>query len=198
MRLFCRRRVLVLNEPTSVPNQPNDPSPAEFMTFMRAYQDMVFTTAARLTGDDAQAEDIAQEVFIRAHAHFSEIRAGSQGGWLKTVTTNLALNHLTRYQRRWRLFSDLWPAGEAEWAVDDTLLAEMGAEQRRRLIDAALQRLPAHQRVPLVLHHFDELSYQEIAARLQVSLPKVKTDILRARAALLKILGSDGLLREIP
>jgi len=168
------------------------------MTFMRAYQDMVFTTAARLTGDDAQAEDIAQEVFIRAHAHFSEIRAGSPGGWLKTVTTNLALNHLTRYQRRWRLFSDLWPAGQVEWAVDDTLLAEMGAEQRRRLIDAALQRLPAHQRVPLVLYHFDELSYQEIAARLQVSLPKVKTDILRARAALLKVLGSDGLLREIP
>jgi RNA polymerase sigma-70 factor (ECF subfamily) len=57
--------------------------------------------------------------------------------------------------------------------------------------------LPPHQRVPLVLYHFDELSYQEIAGKLGVSLPKVKTDILRGRAALLKILKSSGLVREI-
>jgi RNA polymerase sigma-70 factor (ECF subfamily) len=158
---------------------------------------MVFTTAARLTGDDAQAEDIAQEVFIRAHAHFAEVKAGSPGGWLKTVTTHLALNHLTRYWKRWRMFSDLWPAGDVEWAVEDTALADLGAAQHRRLIDDALHHLPPHQRVPLVLYHFDELSYQEIAGKLGVSLPKVKTDILRGRAALLKILKSSGLVREI-
>jgi RNA polymerase sigma-70 factor (ECF subfamily) len=68
---------------------------------MRAYQDMVFTTAARLLGNDAQAEDIAQEVFLRAYAHFGQLRTSpSRGGWLKTVTTNLALNHLQRYRRR--------------------------------------------------------------------------------------------------
>jgi RNA polymerase sigma-70 factor (ECF subfamily) len=181
----------------TVPHHSTDPSSAEFMTFMRDYQDMVFTTAARLTGNDAQAEDIAQEVFIKAHAHFPEVKAGSPGGWLKTVTTNLAINHLTRYRRRWHMFSDIWPAGDVEWGVEDTLLADVGAEQRRRLIDNALKHLPAHQRIPLVLYHFDELSYQEIAARLRVSLSKVKTDILRGRAALLKILASSGLVREV-
>ena len=44
--------------------------PADFTTFMRAYQDMVFSTAARLTGNEAQAEDISQEVFLKAHTHF--------------------------------------------------------------------------------------------------------------------------------
>jgi len=53
-----------------------------------------------------------------------------------------------------------------------------------RALDLALRRLPASQRVPIVLFHFDELSYQEIADRLQVSLSKVKTDIHRGREAL--------------
>jgi RNA polymerase sigma-70 factor (ECF subfamily) len=176
------------------------------MTFMRAYQDMVFSTAARLTGNDAQAEDIAQDVFMRAYEHFANLRSGaSAGGWLKTVATNLALNYLTRYRSRRRLFSELAGDGEGEDAVQipqieaqsqDTLFAELGAEQRRELIDAALRRLPEQQRVPLVLYHFEDMSYQEIADELKVSLAKIKTDIRRARAALLDILKSGGFARE--
>jgi len=79
---------------------------------MRAYQDMVFSTAARLAGNDGQAEDIAQEVFLRAYEHFAHLRTSpTAGGWLKTVTTNLTLNYLSRYRKRWRLFSELRPAG---------------------------------------------------------------------------------------
>ena len=74
---------------------------------MRAYQDMVFSTAARLAGNDAQAEDIAQEVFVKAYEHFDHLRSSATaGGWLKTVATNLSLNYLTRYRKRWRLFSE--------------------------------------------------------------------------------------------
>ena len=66
---------------------------------MRAYQDMVFSTAARLTGNDAHAEDIAQEVFVRAYENFDHLRSSPTAGrWLKTVATNLALNHLSRYR----------------------------------------------------------------------------------------------------
>jgi RNA polymerase sigma-70 factor (ECF subfamily) len=164
---------------------------------MRAYQDMVFSTAARLAGNDAQAEDIAQETFIRAFENFPQLKASATpGGWLKTVATNLSINYLTRHRRRWRLFSDLQPNtaeddGESpfECAVPDTLLQDLSAAQRSELIQAALRRLPEHQRVPLVLYHFEEMSYQDIAERLKVSLAKVKTDIRRGRAALLPSLG---------
>ncbi len=169
---------------------------------MRAYQDMVFSTAARLAGNDPQAQDIAQEAFIRAYEHFDELRASpAAGGWLKTVTTNLALNHLTRYRRRWRLFSEMTTDAAEEDSpavrlpLPDRLLEDLGAEQQRAVIDDALRRLPEHQRVPLILYHFEDLSYQEIAARLRVSLAKVKTDIRRARAALLPMLESAGLAR---
>ena len=171
---------------------------AEFTTFMRAYQDMVFSTAARLTGNDAHAEDIAQEVFVRAYENFDHLRGSpTAGGWLKTVATNLALNHLSRYRKRWRFFSELSPrddpGAEFEFPVPDTLLEQLGSEQRRALVDEALQRLPEHQRVPLVLYHFEDFSYQEISVRLHASLSKVKTDIRRARAALLALLTSAGI-----
>ena len=166
---------------------------------MRAYQDMVFSTAARLAGNDRQAEDIAQEVFLRAYEHFAHLcTSATAGGWLKTVTTNLTLNYLSRYRKRWRSFSELGPADEdssgPELGVQpDTLLADLGAEQRRVLIDGALRRLPEHQRLALVLYHFEELSYEEIAVKLHASLAKVKTDIRRARAALLPLLQSSGI-----
>jgi RNA polymerase sigma-70 factor (ECF subfamily) len=169
---------------------------------MRAYQDMVFSTAARLAGNDGQAEDIAQEVFLRAYEHFAHLRTSpTAGGWLKTVTTNLTLNYLSRYRKRWRLFSELRSATAEEDASGpefglpqpDTLLADLGAEQRRVLIDDALRKLPEHQRLPLVLYHFEELSYEEISLKLRTSLSKVKTDIRRARAALLPLLQSSGI-----
>lgn len=174
---------------------------AEFTEFMRAHQDMVFSTAARLTGSDAQAQDIAQEVFIKAYGIFPQLRLQpSAPGWLKTVATNLALNHLSRYRKRWRLFSEMRAddAGESgpepDVPVPDTLLENLGSEQRRAVVDAALQRLPEHQRVPLVLYHFEDLSYQEISERLHVTLAKVKIDIRRARLALLPMLQSAGMV----
>ena len=169
---------------------------------MRAYQDMVFSTAARLAGNDSQAEDIAQEVFLRAYEHYPQLRGSpTAGGWLKTVTTNLTLNYLTRYRKRWRLFSELRSAAaddessapEMDVPVPDTLLADLDAEQRRALIDDALRKLPQHQRLPLVLYHFEDMSYEDIAVKLHASLAKVKTDIRRARAALLPHLDSSGI-----
>jgi RNA polymerase sigma-70 factor, ECF subfamily len=169
---------------------------------MRAYQDMVFSTAARLAGNDRQAEDIAQEVFLRAYEHFALLHASpTAGGWLKTVTTNLTLNYLSRYRKRWRFFSELRSASADEDSAapefgvpqPDTLLAELSAEQRRLLIDGALRKLPEHQRLALVLYHFEELSYEETAIKLRVSLAKVKTDIRRARAALLPLLQTSGI-----
>jgi RNA polymerase sigma-70 factor, ECF subfamily len=168
---------------------------AEFATFMHAYQDMVFSTAARLTGNDAQAEDIAQEVFLKAYENFASLRTSpTAGGWLKTVTTNLTLNHLSRYRRRWRFFSEMRTEddSEVEFPVPDTLLSDIDAAQRQEIVERALRGLPAHYRVPLVLYHFEEMSYEQIAGQLRISLPKVKTDIQRGRTALAKLLSKAG------
>jgi len=160
---------------------------------MQTYQDMVFSTAVRLLADEAQAEDVAQTVFLKAYERFDALRANPAApGWLKTVAVNLSLNHISRYRRRLHFFAG-WSGAddevaEPEFEVPDTLLDDLLAEERSARIEQALERLPPHQRVPLVLFHFDEMSYQDIAALLGVSMAKVKTDIFRARAALAKLL----------
>jgi RNA polymerase sigma-70 factor, ECF subfamily len=107
------------------------------------------------------------------------------------VATNLSLNHLSRYRSRWRFFSDLFGRGreegdeaEIEFPASDDVEADLVRSERRELVGQALQTLPPAQRVPLVLFHMEGLQYDEIAAKLGVSIGKVKTDIFRAREAL--------------
>jgi RNA polymerase sigma factor (sigma-70 family) len=178
-------------------------APLDFTTFMRNYQDMVYSTAVRLIGNETQAEDIAQEVFIKAHEHFENLRTSpSAGGWLKTVATNLSLNHITRYKKRWSFFSDLVRKSdegeerEVEFAAPDTFFAGVDSSERREWVERALEKLPDHQRVPLVLFHFEDMPYEDIAKKTRVSLSKVKTDILRGREALAKILMRSGSTHE--
>jgi RNA polymerase sigma-70 factor (ECF subfamily) len=171
--------------------------PKQFETFMQNYQNMVFSTAMRLVANHAEAEDIAQEVFLKAYQRFADLsQSATAGGWLKTVATNLSLNHLTRYRSRWTFFSDLGrddeegDAREMEFAAPQDLERELGQADRRDVLDKALQKLPSGQRVPLVLYHMEGLKYEEIAAKLKVSLGKVKTDIFRGREALRKKLAT--------
>jgi RNA polymerase sigma-70 factor (ECF subfamily) len=180
-----------------------NPSLAAFAPFMREHQDKVFATALRLTRNRAQAEDIAQEVFIRAHDHFAQLQHHpGASGWLRTVATNLALNHLTRYRNRWRFFSELRRdddsndgAPEVEFAAPESFFTAIDAADRQALVARALDALPEHQRVPLVLFHFEAMPYDEIARRLGVSLAKVKTDIMRGRSALARRLVGEAELR---
>ena len=177
--------------------------PHQFEDFMRSYQNMVFTTALRLVGNEAEAEDIAQEVFLKAYERFGDLQfSPTVGGWLKTVARNLSLNHLTRYRARWRFFSEFERDGEderdfsAQLPCPETQTGAADATDQRALLEDALSRLPRAQRVPLVLFHFEDLTYDEIAAKLKVSLGKVKTDIHRGREALRRKLQSNPALAE--
>jgi len=207
LRLCGTGRVLGMKDDTPVQTKPTGMiTPLDFTTFMRNYQDMVFSTAVRLVGNEAQAEDISQEVFLKAYQHYDSLQTSpTAGGWLKTVTTNLSLNHLTRYRNRWKFFSEFRRTDDAgddrdqpdvEFASPENFLTSVDAAERRAWVEQALEKLPDHQRVPLVLFHFEDLPYDEIAKKLGISLAKVKTDILRARAALAQILARSGTTHE--
>jgi RNA polymerase sigma-70 factor (ECF subfamily) len=106
------------------------------------------------------------------------------------VATNLSLNHLSRYRSRWRFFSEMRSHDEDQSNFEDDIpepatqehTAELADD--RTMIDKALSELPECQRVPLVLYHFENMPYEEIATKLKISLSKVKTDIFRGRDAL--------------
>jgi RNA polymerase sigma-70 factor, ECF subfamily len=167
----------------------------KFTVFMQNYQQMVYATAYRLLANDAEAQDVAQEVFLRAHRHFHEVGLSpTAGGWLKKVTTNLCLNHLSRYRARWTFFSDLFSRDSEDRnfieeipSPEQTDKALVEAD-RKEMVQRALEKLSPAQRVPLVLYHFENKRYEEIAELLGITLGKVKTDIFRARESLRKML----------
>lgn len=168
-----------------------------FEEFMVSYQNMVYSTAFRILGNDADARDIAQEVFLRAYKHFDMLQDNPRsGGWLRRVARNLSLNQITRYRNRWKLFTDMESPDENDdfvariaAEVEDT--SQLDESRRQDLLEKALAKLPEKQRLPLTLYHFEDMSYDEIARHLGISLGKVKTDIHRARETLKKSLKFD-------
>jgi RNA polymerase sigma-70 factor (ECF subfamily) len=175
-----------------------------FEQFMRNYQNMVFTTALRITASEAEAKDISQEVFLKAYERFADLHASpTVGGWLKTVTTNLCINHVTRYRKRWTFFSELLTddsehdAPPFEIPAPEMTGDHLNEADQRKILDDALLKLPPAQRIPLVLYHFENKTYDEIAATLKISLSKVKTDIFRGREALKRKLMTRGAAEEV-
>jgi RNA polymerase sigma-70 factor, ECF subfamily len=164
----------------------------QFEAFMSNYQDMVFSTALRLTANRSEAQDIAQEVFLRAFQHFEELQhSPTAGGWLRTVATNLSLNHLSRYRSRWSFFSELaanreGEPAEVQFSTNENLEADLEMHDRHEIVERALRSLPPAQRIPMVLYHLEGLKYEEIAEKMHISIGKVKTDIFRGREALRK------------
>jgi RNA polymerase sigma-70 factor (ECF subfamily) len=164
-----------------------------FEAFVRSHQHMVYATALRLLASPAEAEDIAQSVFLKAFERFADLSTSDHAaGWLRTVTRHECLNHLSRYRARWRFFSELDTTDDA---TPDALAVSEPAQvdlleraERRQQLALAIRALPQHQRVPLVLFHFEDMTYQEIAAELQASVAKIKTDIHRGRLALKRYL----------
>lgn len=161
-----------------------------FEAFVREYQDMVFATAVRLLANPVEAEDIAQTVFLRAFERFDSISTSATvAGWLKTVATNLCLNHLARYRSRWQFFSELERPEdderyEARLPAPESATDAVERAARQQHVEQSVQALPDHQRVPLVLFHFEDMTYKEIAAALGISVAKVRIDIHRGREAL--------------
>jgi RNA polymerase sigma-70 factor (ECF subfamily) len=105
------------------------------------------------------------------------------------VTTNLCLNYLSRYRARWQFFSEVDAARpglmeERLGFVAHDGVMDLERAQRRARLEFALRNLPDHQRVPLVLFHFEDMSYQAIADALGVSLATVKSNIHRGRETL--------------
>jgi RNA polymerase sigma-70 factor, ECF subfamily len=161
-----------------------------FEHFMHSYQNLVLSTATRLLGNPTEAQDIAQEVFLKAYQRYPEVRQGPcAGGWLRTVTRNMCLNYLNRYRGRWRFFSELSGSDpEEDFAASvpapNNAAGEVMAADQKRQFQKVLADLPDAQRAPLMLFHFEDLDYREIATRLGLTMSQVKNNIFRGRRAL--------------
>jgi len=158
---------------------------AAFTTIVRRYQRAIYRVAFGLTRRAEDADDLAQEAFVRAYRALDTFRVGEPlYPWLSRITVNLAYS-LFRHRKR-RPEAELEPLLEAghEWAGDDDPLATVAGAEQATLLRACFAELsPEHQAV-LVLRIVENQSYDEIAASLNVPIGTVMSRLSRARAEL--------------
>jgi RNA polymerase sigma factor (sigma-70 family) len=150
---------------------------------VRTHSSRVYRLAYRLTGNQHDAEDLTQEVFVRVFRSLATYTPGTFEGWLHRITTNLFLD-LARRRQRIR-FEGLGQDVEGRMPGGDPTPAE--AFDDRHLdsdIQAALRDLAPEYRAAVVLCDIEGLSYEEIAATLGVKIGTVRSRIHRGRAQL--------------
>lgn len=166
----------------------DDWQPPSWDEIVRDYSAQVYRLAYRLTGHEADAQDLTQEVFIRVFNALDSYQPGTFNGWLHRITTNLFLDQVRRKQRQ-----RTWALGQYE---SDAPRAALGDEPERGFemsnldvdISHALGELAPEYRVAVVLRDIEDLSYEAIAEVLDISLGTVRSRIHRGRAQLRKLL----------
>ncbi len=156
--------------------------PRAFEELVIAYQHRVFGVALRMLRNRGEAEEIAQEVFLRVHRTVEDFRGEAKlSTWLYAITSRLCLNRLASGERR--------VSREGEESLERLRAdADPAAHVERVELEAALQRaiteLPEERRIMVVLRDFEGLSYEEIATALDLPLGTVRSRLHRARTDL--------------
>lgn len=157
-----------------------------FEELVSTHSPRVISLAWRMTGNRDDAEDIAQEAFLRLHRHIKTFRGDSSvATWLHRTVTRLAIDHLRRRKLKDRIF--FFRRGNDEpdpldSAPSDTPSPGQGlldGEIRQRL-ETALQKLSARQRIVFTLRHYEEMPLREISELLNLEEGTVKSHLHRA------------------
>lgn len=153
---------------------------AAFAELVRRHQGKVRGLLLRLSSDRTLADDLAQEVFLRAYRALVGFEGRSSfGTWVYRIAYNVYLNHRTRVRR----FSALPVDYDARAAAPEGEHSPPRADLRRDL-EAAIDTLPERYRAVVVLYYLQDVSYPEIAEILEVPLGTVKTHLHRAKRML--------------
>jgi RNA polymerase sigma-70 factor, ECF subfamily len=147
---------------------------------VQRHSGMAYRVALRLVGNHHDAQDIAQEALVTAWESLAGFNADSSfSTWLYRIVTRRALNKVTRSRsaRPLDLLEDLpAPGGGTAERVERNLTVDA--------VTNALAALPFPQRAVIVLHHFEGLSYAEVASVTRSTVPAVRSHLFRARRAL--------------
>lgn len=171
---------MALHSDSAVLDDLADDLDAGFAAFVRAHSTAVYSTALRLSGSRAEADDLAQETFIRAFTALRRFDAErvlllESRPWLLTITLNLWRNSLRRASRRPRETTRSFDVADRRRGPEGA--AEDSADSQRLV--ALLRELPEHHRVPVVLRHVVGLSYAEISSVLECPVGTAKANVAR-------------------
>ena len=162
-----------------------------FEVLVERYKDAVQNLAYRMLGNPTEAEDVTQEVFVRAYTQLATYKPAHKfSTWLLSIASHLAIDQL---RRRRFLALPLEDVPFLEWMADLGIGPEQSAIQGEQQdeIQAYLQRLPSKYRAVIVLRYWYDLSYEEISAALNLTPALVKARLHRARELLARYINDN-------
>ncbi|MES2921611.1 MAG: sigma-70 family RNA polymerase sigma factor [Verrucomicrobiota bacterium] len=169
-----------------------------FRQLVVRHQNAVIGTVAKMLGNPSEAEDIAQQVFLRIWRNAKRYRPDAKfTTYLFTITRNLVFNETRRKSRKKEVSSDEREENSnqlIEASPDRQPDAELLQAELQGAVDDAIASLPEAQRMAVVLRRYEQLSYEEIAVVLNLSVSAVKSLLFRARTSLREALS--GYLAE--
>ena len=161
---------------------------AAFEQLVERHQRLVVGTVGRMLGTNSDAEDIAQQVFVRVWKNLKRYEPRAKfTTWLLKITRNLVFNELRRRSRhpavplQSETDEEERPLKDENAVSPDATLLE---HELQEAVDAAIAQLPETQRIAVILRRYEELSYEEIAEALDQSVSAVKSLLFRARTEL--------------
>lgn len=157
-----------------------------FADLLALHERFVYNLALRTIGNPTEAEDVAQEAFVRAWQALPNFRGGSAlRTWLYRIVVNLCINRFPRLRRELNELTDDYCTDlpETTWFEHDPALRSE-ARERRAMLHREIESLPESQRMLITLRYQDEMSYDEIASLVGLPLGTVKTGLFRAKERL--------------
>ena len=159
-----------------------------FRELVEKHQHAIVGTVAKMLGNPSEAEDIAQQVFLRVWRHAKRYRPEAKfTTYLFTITRNLVFNESRRKKRRNEISSDEREENSHALIPDSPTRqpdSELLQDELRAAVDKAIAALPEPQRMAVVLRRYEQMPYEEIAKVLDLSVSAVKSLLFRARTTL--------------
>ena len=164
-----------------------------FSMIVEKYQKMVLNCSYKFLRNRESAEDLTQEVFLEVFESAHSFRGDSKlSTWIYRITVTKSLNHLKSMKRKKRFAMLLHLFGEDE--VENYIVApenmspdkDLENQERARVLNLALEKLPENQRIAFTLSNYNEMSYEEISNILNTSISSVESLIHRAKTNLKK------------
>lgn len=161
------------------------------------YKHMVFTLALRILKNREDAEEIAQDTFLKAYMALKDFKGDSKfSTWLYKIAYYRSLDYLKKNKRQVETTSiDI--SEEYNIAAMDDALDGLEAKERKELIKHAIQKLPADDSVIITLYYFETLSLNEISKVMEIPANTIKVRLFRGRKRLAKILENNLELENI-
>lgn len=177
----------------------DDEKRERFSRAITPHIDAAYNLARWLTGDDAHAQDIAQDAVLRAWQYFDSLRGDAGRPWLLGIVRRTFFDWRAGQKRDAQHEEPLEPETH-EQVADESLWAQSPESWAARFADAAalnaaLAELPLHYREALVLRELEDLSYKEIARVIDVPVGTVMSRLARARELMLKSLKAQGITK---